>query len=325
MSLPNDVVLLITHSGDYFTVDRVAQAVAARGASPFRLDTDQFPLVVQLSSKLHNSKSTHRIQYGDRSIESEQVKAVWLRRLWEPKISQELDPRFQQACLRESMATLKGFLDSLHQVRWVDNLSSIREAENKLRQLRIATEVGLSIPQTLVTNDPTQARSFFQELEGKMVAKLLTPVSYSMGRASLFVYTSAVQEGDLEDAERLRYCPMVFQEEVPKLRELRVVHVAGKLFVGALDASGYAMQTMDWRNANPSDCPWEHYDLQGEIVSRLNLFMAKLGLVYGAIDLIQKPSGEYVFLEVNPTGEWGMLEKDLGLPIADAIADALLS
>lgn len=51
--------------------------------------------------------------------------------------------------------------------------------------------------------------------------------------------------------------------------------------------------------------------------------MSKLGLVFGAVDLICTPSGELVFLEVNPGGEWGMLERDLGLPISEAIADAL--
>ena len=52
--------------------------------------------------------------------------------------------------------------------------------------------------------------------------------------------------------------------------------------------------------------------------------MSELGLVFGAIDMICTPAGEHVFLEVNPGGEWGMLERDLGLPIADAIARALL-
>ena len=50
-----------------------------------------------------------------------------------------------------------------------------------------------------------------------------------------------------------------------------------------------------------------------------------LGLVFGAVDLIRTPDGEHVFLEVNPAGEWGMLERDLGLPIADALAEALLA
>jgi glutathione synthase/RimK-type ligase-like ATP-grasp enzyme len=52
--------------------------------------------------------------------------------------------------------------------------------------------------------------------------------------------------------------------------------------------------------------------------------MGKFGLLFGSLDFILTPSGEYVFLEINPVGEWGMLEKDLDLPIASAIADALL-
>ena len=43
-----------------------------------------------------------------------------------------------------------------------------------------------------------------------------------------------------------------------------------------------------------------------------------------SFDLIETPGGELVFLEVNPGGEWGMLERDLALPIADALAECLL-
>ncbi|ELS03782.1 RimK-like protein [Xenococcus sp. PCC 7305] len=325
MSSSQDIVLLLTHSGDYFTVDKVAQALSKRGASPFRLDTDLFPLEVQLSARLSNSGLKHQIRYGDRSISTEQVKAVWMRRLWEPKMNPQMEPHLQSGSIRESRAALDGFLDSLHKLRWVDALPRIREAENKLLQLRIAAEVGLTIPQTLVTNDPTEARQFFQELEGSMAAKLLTPLSYSMGKSSLFMYTSAVQEQDLAEAETLRYCPMVFQEKIPKLCELRVIYVAGELFVGALEASRYDGKTLDWRNISPEDCPWESHQITEEIFGQLNSLMTRLGLTYGAIDLIQKPNGEYIFLEVNPTGEWGMLERDLNLPISDAIAKALLN
>jgi glutathione synthase/RimK-type ligase-like ATP-grasp enzyme len=146
-----------------------------------------------------------------------------------------------------------------------------------------------------------------------------------MEGSSFFVYTSVVKEEDLIEAEALRYSPMVFQEQIPKLRELRVVFVAGNLFVGALDASRYSATTMDWRRAKPEECAWEAHELPSEVVSCLNSFMAEFGLVFGALDFIQTPDGKYVFLEVNPTGEWGMLERDLGYPISEAIADALLS
>ncbi|WP_026732811.1 MvdC family ATP-grasp ribosomal peptide maturase [Fischerella sp. PCC 9605] len=323
MQSPRDVVLLITHSGDFFTVDRVAQALLKRGVQPFRLDTDKFPLAVQIKILLGNNGSDYRLRYSDRSISTQQVQAVWMRRIWQPQVSKNLAPQFQAACARESLATLEGFWDSLREAHWVDDLQRINAAENKLRQLRVAQEVGFVIPRTLVTNNPKEAREFFCEVKGKMVAKLLTPLSVSMKGSPFFLYTSAVKEEDLLDAENLRYCPMVFQEQIPKQWELRVVYVDGKLFVGALDASLYAASTLDWRRASINACIWQPHDLPSEVADCLKAFMARFGLLFGAFDLIQTLLGEYVFLELNPTGEWGMLERDLGYPISEAIADAL--
>lgn len=324
MQRSHNVILLITHSGDFFTVDRVAESLVQFGAHPFRLNTDQFPSAVQLKMHLGNSGNNYELTSGENCISTEQVRAVWMRRIWTPKLSKNLAPKFQAACARESLATLEGFWDSIREARWVDNLQLISAAENKLRQLRVAQEVGFVIPQTLVTNNAEEAREFFCAVKGKMVAKLLTPLSQSMQGSSFFFYTSAVKERDLLEAESLRHSPMVFQEQIPKLRELRVVFVNGKVFVGALDASVYSASTVDWRQMMGSTSLWQSHELPLEIVSRLKRFMAIFGLVFGAFDFIQTPSGEYVFLEVNPTGEWGMLERDLGYPIAEAIAKTLL-
>ncbi|MEH2198825.1 MvdC family ATP-grasp ribosomal peptide maturase [Nostoc sp.] len=326
MHLSRDVVLLITHSGDFFTIDRVAEALSKKGAKPFRLDTDKFPLEVQLTARFDKSKTYHSLEYGNHSISTEQVQAVWMRRIWEPKLSEELAPKFREACIRESQATLDGFWDSLKDARWVDDLERINTAHNKLRQLRVASEVGFTIPQTLVTNKAESAREFFQQVNGKMVSKLLTSLSRSMeANSSFFLYTSTVKEEDLQDAESLRYCPMVFQEEIPKQSELRVVYVNGHVFVGALEASVYAAAKVDWRKPGVDVGAWQHHQLPDEVVRRLQAFMGRFGLLFGALDFIVTPSGEYVFLEVNPIGEWGMLEKDLDLPIANAIADTLVT
>ncbi|MEH2172565.1 MvdC family ATP-grasp ribosomal peptide maturase [Nostoc sp.] len=324
MHLSGDVVLLITHSGDFFTIDRVAEALSKKGVQPFRLDTDKFPLEVQLTAHFDKSKSYHTIEYNNQSISTEQVQAVWMRRIWEPQLSQELAPKFREACIRESLATLDGFWDSLKGATWVDNLERIDYASNKLRQLRIASEVGFVIPQTLITNKAQAAREFFEQVNGKMVSKLLTALSRSMeANSSFFLYTSIVKSEDLQDAESLRYCPMVFQEQIPKQQELRVVYVNGNVFVGALNADMYAA-AIDWRKPGVEVGAWQHHQLPDRVVSRLKAFMEKFGLLFGALDFIVTPSGEYVFLEINPVGEWGMLEKDLDLPIASAIADALL-
>jgi glutathione synthase/RimK-type ligase-like ATP-grasp enzyme len=217
------------------------------------------------------------------------------------------------------LAALYGFLDGLDSCRWIDPFDRVEAGENKLRQLRIAESVGISIPHTLVTNDPLQARNFYQQLKGRMVEKLLRPLSISMEKPSFFVYTSEVKEEDLIDAESLRYSPMVFQENIPKERELRIIFVDGEFFVGALD-----VDETDWRNAQTDISPWQKDKLPAEVAIRLIALMTRLGLTFGAIDMIRTPEGKHVFLEVNPTGEWGMLERDLSYPISEAIAKAAI-
>jgi MvdC family ATP-grasp ribosomal peptide maturase len=320
-----DAVLLLTHSGDFYTIDLVAEALSRKGARPFRLNTDRFPASVKLSARMGDDRAAHLITDAGAQVSTTEVCAVWARKLWQPQMDADLDERYREMCVRESVAALEGFLDALHDARWVNDIQRERAAENKQRQLRIAAQAGLRIPRTLVTNDPTMARQFFVETEGQMVAKLLRPLTISMNAPTLFVYTSKVSEEDLASAETLRHSPMVFQELIPKERELRVAWVAGEAFTGALDASGTSRGQTDWRLAAPEECRWQKAELPTEVSRSLQSLMSDLGLVFGAIDLICTPAGEHVFLEVNPGGEWGMLQRDLGLPIADAIARALLS
>jgi MvdC family ATP-grasp ribosomal peptide maturase len=323
-STTRDAVLLLTHSGDFYTVDLVSQALSRRGGRPIRFNTDLFPTSVKLSARAGDARASDLFTEKGEQISVAEVRAVWARKLWTPRMSDDLDERYRSMCVNESVATLEGFLDALHEARWVNDFEPQRNAENKQRQLRLATRAGLRVPRTLVTNDPAAARQFFAETDGQTVAKLLRPLTISMDAVESFVYTSRIREEDLAGAEALRHGPMVFQELIPKAYELRVACVGGEAFAGALDASGAAGRHTDWRRAAPEECRWEKAQLPVEVASGLRVLMLDLGLVFGAVDLICTPAGEHVFLEVNPGGEWGMLERDLGLPISESIADALL-
>ena len=320
-----DVVLLLTHSGDFYTIDLVSQALARRGVHPIRFNTDLFPSSVKLSARAGDERPAFLFTETGEEISAAEVRAVWARKLWSPRMADDLDKSYRSMCVEESIAALEGFLDALHDARWVNDLQRQRAAENKQRQLRLAASAGLRVPRTLVTNDPAAARQFFAETDGQTVAKLLRPITVSMDAVTPFVYTSRVREEDLAGAETLRHSPMVFQELIPKAFELRVAYVAGETFAGALDASGTSRGQTDWRRVAPEECRWQKAELPSEVASGLQVLMSELGLVFGAVDSICTPAGEYVFLEVNPGGEWGMLERELGLPISEAIAEALLN
>ena len=68
----------------------------------------------------------------------------------------------------------------------------------------------------------------------------------------------------------------------------------------------------------------EAYDLSPDIEELVLKLTSALGLVYGAIDMIVTPEGEHVFLEINPSGQFGFIEQSTGLPILSSLADTLI-
>lgn len=318
-----DRVLLVTHSRDAFTVDRVAEGVARRGARPLRVDSDRFPTELSLSMEGDGDGFESTLEVDHERVSSREVRAVWRRRVWTPRLPDDLDGAFREGCARESSTTLMAWLASLTEARHIDLPERTRTAEDKALQLRLARDAGLRIPRTIVTNDPARVRAFRATLRGEMVTKMQTALSQSMGGSSFFVHTSVVRDDDLDDLDGLRLCPMIFQERIEKRHELRVIYVAGALFAGLIDATQSAGGQVDWRMAKPDEVRWQRGEVPDGVAAALRAMMEALGLAYGAIDLIVTPQGEHVFLEVNPGGEWGMIERDLGYPIGDAIAAAL--
>ncbi len=60
-----------------------------------------------------------------------------------------------------------------------------------------------------------------------------------------------------------------------------------------------------------------------EVEARLRALMTRLGLVYGAIDMRLTPDGHYIFLEINPSGQWLFVEERSGQPITASFARLL--
>lgn len=317
--------LLLTWSGDSYTPDRVAEGLARRGVEPIRVDTDTFPTELCLSWELSSDPTRRdRVRHAADGplvgVDLTHVVALWWRRFWRPRLPDDLDPDHAVAAANESITAARGFFRSLPGVIHVNPPDRDLAAEDKLWQLSTARAVGLRCPETLVTNDPDAVRAMYTRRDGRIITKMLTPYSRSMAGDEAFVYTSRVKPDDLEALDGLRLCPMVFQEEIPRLREHRLIWVGGRVLSGAITPG--EQSGVDWRPQ--LDLRWRRSVVPDDVAERVGALMGRLGLVYGALDLIETPDGEWVFLEVNPAGEWGMLELHLDLPIGDAIAAAML-
>ena len=315
--MPRDAVLILTHSRDFYVTELVADALSARGARPVRINTDHHPMTLDLSLHLGlGGAVTGRA--GD--IPVDEVRAVWARRLTTPSLPDDLDPALAGPVVGECHAHWVALGDLLSDRVWVNPPRAEAAVEgHKLEQLRAAQAAGLAVPPTLITNDPAEARAFFEAHHGDIIGKMLTPTSHGMAGRDGFFHTQRLTAEHMEHIDELRLGPMCLQPRIVPREELRVAWVDGVCHVGAI---GGGDAGVDWRLG---DSDWRHGALDERTTRSLSVLMRTMGLRYGAVDLMVPVDGPPIFLEVNPAGEWGMLTRDLGCPIAESLADALLS
>lgn len=319
-------VLIITYSQDNESIPLVMEAIEAQGGKAFRFDTDRFPTEVQLD--VYYGKGTERLILNSEpeKLDLRNVSAVWYRRIrMGAGIPTTMDPQLRQASVQESHVTVQGMIASLKAFH-LDPVPNIRRADNKQLQLQVARELGLDIPRTLTTNNPQAAIAFYQECESGIVTKMLSSFAiYEQGQEKV-VFTNPVKLEDLDNLDGLRFCPMTFQENIPKALELRTTVVGKQVFTAAVDSQLSQKARYDWRRQGIALLDaWQAYTLPQDVEEKLLKLMQHFSLNYGAIDIILTPDGRYVFLEVNPVGEFFWLERCPGLPISKAIADILLA
>jgi MvdD family ATP-grasp ribosomal peptide maturase len=318
-------ILIITRSDDNQSVDSVIKAIKDRGSRAFRFDTDRFPTEVRLIAEYLKGSERLRLISAEGELDLRTVTAIWHRRLEiGGQIPMSIDPQLRMASIGESHRTVKGMLDSLKAFR-MDPEPVIRRAENKQAQLQVARELGMDTPKTLITNDPEAVRAFYRECKDTMVTKMLSSFAVYEEGVEKVVFTNLVSREDLADLKGLDLCPMTFQEQLPKALEMRTTVVGDRVFTASIDSQVSPLAQHDWRKDGAALLKnWERFELPRSLEKKILRLMDYFGLNYGALDFILTPDGRYVFLEVNPAGEFFWLEDHPGLPISPAIADVLL-
>ncbi|SFC44814.1 ATP-grasp ribosomal peptide maturase [Streptomyces aidingensis] len=314
------VLVLTRHTMDA-TADMVITELTARGVSLVRLDPADFPGTLTISARLDPGQDRWQgVWRGEhRDLDLSTVRAVYYRR---PGRFQ-FDPRMNQDALRwadsEARAAVGGVLSSLR-CTWINHPWRNAWAAVAPYALAQAARCGLTIPATLITSDPQEAREFISALPGAVAAyKAIGPTHPGVhdGRR-LALWTSKVRPQEITDAVSLT--AHQFQQWIDKAYEVRATCVGRRTFAAEIHAGSDASR-IDFRRDYDS-LTYRECTVPGTVVAGLHRLMDTFGLRYLACDFLVNQNNDWFLVDINPGGQYGFIP-DLRDPITHAIADEL--
>lgn len=312
------MILLATNRKDV-TTDFVVLELERRGMKFFRLNTED---IHTYRTVLPNGDPTKlRLKGKNRTLVLSEVKGAYYRRPMPPEFDNR-DPATANYLNAEWSAILRSIWNVLYG-RWLNCPFAILRAEDKPRQLMFARRVGFKVPETIVTNDPDHAISFCKR--GGVVAKPLRQALIDDGKRGKVIFTSRIGPRIEYDATTIELAPVIFQRELRKQSDIRVIVVDDHVFATAIDSQEHEETSVDWRKGIRTDLTHRSITLPHAIESACVAITKALDLRYSAIDLIEDSNGEHWFLEANPNGQWAWIEQRTSAPISAAIVDGLSS
>jgi glutathione synthase/RimK-type ligase-like ATP-grasp enzyme len=312
-------VLIITNELDEHA-DAVIFELHKRNVPVFRFHPEDFPHACKISIEIQDGRIEGEISNEYRSVAFKDICAAWYRR------SQNLlggSIRLTSTALdnyvkAQSMVTLSALYESL-QTLWVCHPHKLRRADVKALQLAEASKAGLKTPHTLISNDPAKTAAFVGLLgESECAIKPLVALGVNEEQGYRLPLTTTLPKGHSLDSVGL--APTIFQPYVDKAAELRCVVIGEKIFSAKINSQTNESTRRDWRGG---DCELEIFSLPEYVEASIHRLMDSFEINFASLDMILTPDGEFVFLEINPNGQWLWLEEELGLPLLASMADLL--
>jgi hypothetical protein len=171
--------------------------------------------------------------------------------------------------------------------------------------------------------DPKRARQVARE--HRMIYKLLGGPLHIASGPPTTVLTTLIDEsfGD-KNFDRVRLTPCLFQEYVEKAFEVRMTIIGTRIFPVRIESQHVdGSEIVDWRRYAASPPYGQFVDPPQPVIDASMRLMKELNINYGAFDFVVDKVGQWLFLEVNPVGQFMWIAEQLGLPMAPAMADLL--
>jgi glutathione synthase/RimK-type ligase-like ATP-grasp enzyme len=319
------MILVISTKRDVH-VDAVIPHLKSLGIPFIRLNTEDFPEEVDLVWEIQAGNKEGILKlYGLHEVKLSEITACWYRKPFPPKPSTKLKARQAKSFVKnESTAFLEGLYTYLADKFWINYPSDVDIAKHKLSNLALASGLGFEVPNTMITTNPKAAKTFFNKNGGNIITKMLSNYAY-VDKYKMFypVFTSKVTPQDIEHIDNVVFAPTQLQAYIEKKVELRITVVGKKIFACEIHSQMSEKTKIDWRSdvVNVKHMP---HKLPKSLEKKILQMQERLHLNFGAYDFILTPDNRYVFIELNPNGQYLWIELLTKMPISEAIAELLV-
>ena len=254
---------------------------------------------------------------------------VWWRRPGPPVVPSDVHPEDKEFVRQETSKFVVGLWQHLPQSAvYVNSPAHAFMADRKPYQLRIARELGFTIPPTLFSNNPAEIRSAIRRWGGRAIYKPFGQINNfwwdSERERMLGLFTTALDEGSIPDDQTLSLTPGIYQPMLPKSFELRVTVFGSAVFATKIFSQEQEQSQIDWRRIQRT-LRYEAVKAPAGLRKLCVSMLRRLGLLMGCFDFVVTPHQSVVFLEVNESGQFLWQESVSGAPILDAFSDFLVS
>jgi hypothetical protein len=245
------------------------------------------------------------------------IEAAWCRRLPSPPAFDQTLGENEGYRVMEERRFTKWLIDMQVEmedgaIRWINRPAASITSENKFAQLKMARLHGIDVPRTLVTAQPDRFRAFLKA-EGTVVAKPLCPYSWQYDSGitlTTFVNTIDAENGSKLADEDIAQCLTMYQQRIDKVADIRMLIMGEDVFAYKIIQDGE--QHLDFRIGFFGDhLKYEPITTPPALKKKIIDYMEVMRVNFASADFALTAEGRFVFLDLNPGGQWLFIETAL--------------
>ncbi len=315
------MILILSTPTDLDT-QNVIEWLVEYNAPFFRLnDEDLLNGNVEFYYDLSNESQTY-FRQGNVKIFLKDITIVWFRKFgflksYEREFSGKSD--IIRYLYSEFNVIRSIIVDLLNDKKWLYNKNKM---PSKLKVLKIAEEVGLKIPATKILSSKKELNHFFKSNKREILTKPLGEGKHVTYQNENYPFFTRKIE-DLTCISQ-KFSPTLFQKYTDKIIELRVFYLEGDFYTMAIFSQNNPKTKIDFRSYDlEKPTRYVPYKLPTKIEEKIDLLMNRLGLNTGSLDMIHSIDEKYYFLEINPSGQFGMTGSPCNYNLHEKVAKYL--